>query len=53
VRESGILNNNVIVKMPIGTNFKILPHEYSRLCKFINDLGETAPPVLSGGQENG
>lgn len=53
LRESGILNDNVLLKMPIGTNFKISPHEYTDLCKLIKTLGETVPPVLSGGPENG
>lgn len=53
VRKSGILDNNVLLKMPIGTNFKISSHEYKNLCKLIKGLGETFPPVPNGGQGNG
>ena len=53
VRKSGILNDNVLLKMPIGTNFRISALELKNLCKLITNLGETAPPVPSGGQDNG
>lgn len=53
IRESGVLNNNVLLKMPIGTNFKISDNEYHKLCEFIKSVGEIAPPNLNGGQDNG
>ncbi|NOX91321.1 MAG: EVE domain-containing protein [Gammaproteobacteria bacterium] len=52
IRKSGILNNNVLLRMPIGTNFKISVNEYQELSNLLQNLGETAPPVLNGGQDN-
>lgn len=52
IRESQILNDNVLLKMPIGTNFKISAHEYKNLGNLLKSLGETAPPIPSGDQDN-
>jgi hypothetical protein len=52
VRESTVLDNNVLLKMPIGTNFRISPQEYRGLRELFKKLGEIVPPALNGGNGN-
>jgi hypothetical protein len=47
VRKSGVLNDNALLKMPIGTNFKVSNDEYDSLSKFIESLDHKAPPAIS------
>ena len=53
VRGSGALEGNVLLTMPIGTNFKLSPQEYKRLCSLIESSGETPPPIPDEEQDNG
>lgn len=46
VRKSGILNDNTLLKMPIGTNFKVSKNEYDSLLKFIGSLNYKTPPAI-------
>lgn len=46
IRESKVLNNNVLLKMPIGTNFKLSKDEYEALSMLLTSKGHTAPPAL-------
>jgi hypothetical protein len=47
VRESGVLNDNTLLKMPIGTNFKVSKNEFHSLSKLIASLNYIAPPAIS------
>lgn len=49
IRESKVLNNNALLKMPIGTNFKLSKDEYDALSKFLISKGRNAPPALKVG----
>lgn len=46
IRESKVLDNNLLLKMPIGTNFKLSESEYIALSTFLISKGHNAPPAL-------
>jgi hypothetical protein len=51
IEEKGILKENLIMKMPIGTNFELTKDETNAVLTLIRECGETAPSLTMEGKK--
>lgn len=52
IQETGILNKNLILKMPVGTNFELTEKETREVIALIKECGEIAPSLTREGRDN-
>ena len=52
IEGKGVLNDNLILKMPIGTNFELTEKETKDVFDLIENCGEKAPSGKKEGQNN-
>ena len=46
IEEHGLLKNNLLLRMPIGTNFELSAEEANQLAELIRAKGQQGPPSL-------
>lgn len=52
IEEKGVLKNNLILKMPIGTNFELTEKETNDVIALIKECGEPEPSFIMEGHNN-